>query len=157
MFTKKYDLTKLKAAIAKSLSLRATLKELGLDASGNNYTVLHRKINEFKLNTKHFLGCGVRKGQKFGPRRELAYYLKYGSKITTHHLRLRLLHDGIFKHCCVNCKKSKWLGAKIPLELDHIDGDNRNNVLKNLRLLCPNCHALTPTHAGKNKGKVNYN
>ncbi len=31
------------------------------------------------------------------------------------------------------------------MELDHIDGDNKNNLKENLRLLCPNCHAKTPT------------
>ena len=39
----------------------------------------------------------------------------------------------------------------ISLELDHIDGDNTNNEIKNLRYLCPNCHALTNTYRGKNK------
>ena len=31
----------------------------------------------------------------------------------------------------------------VPIQLDHIDGDSDNNDLKNLRLLCPNCHSLT--------------
>ncbi len=34
---------------------------------------------------------------------------------------------------------------KVPLEVDHIDGDSQNNVVENLRLLCPNCHSLTKT------------
>lgn len=41
----------------------------------------------------------------------------------------------------------------IPLELDHIDGDHENNVEGNLRLICPNCHAQTPTYKNKNKGR----
>lgn len=41
----------------------------------------------------------------------------------------------------------------IDVELDHIDGDSTNNVPVNLRLLCPNCHGLTDTFAGKNRGK----
>ncbi|MBV9849077.1 MAG: DUF2116 family Zn-ribbon domain-containing protein [Armatimonadetes bacterium] len=39
-----------------------------------------------------------------------------------------------------------------PLEVDHIDGDATNHRLDNLRLLCPNCHALTPTFRNLNKG-----
>lgn len=53
------------------------------------------------------------------------------------------------------CKLSDWYGQKIPLQLDHIDGDTSNKKKENLRLLCGNCHMLTPTYAGKNAGKAN--
>ncbi len=43
----------------------------------------------------------------------------------------------------------------IPLEVHHIDGDNRNNDVDNLLLLCPNCHALTNNYRGKNRTKDN--
>jgi hypothetical protein len=48
-------------------------------------------------------------------------------------------------HRCESCKLDVWLENPITLELDHIDGDNKNNVKENLRLLCPNCHSRTPT------------
>lgn len=40
----------------------------------------------------------------------------------------------------------------IPLEIEHIDGDATNNKEENLTLLCPNCHSLTKTYRGANKG-----
>ncbi len=40
----------------------------------------------------------------------------------------------------------------VPLVADHIDGNWRNNIDDNLRLLCPNCDSLTPTYAGLNRG-----
>lgn len=43
--------------------------------------------------------------------------------------------------------------GNVPIEMDHIDGNNENNDLTNLRLLCPNCHSLTSTYKGANKGK----
>ena len=41
---------------------------------------------------------------------------------------------------------------KIPLEVEHIDGNYKNNRPENLTLLCPNCHSLTKTFRGLNKG-----
>lgn len=48
-------------------------------------------------------------------------------------------------HVCESCKNTEWLDSPIPLELEHTDGDNNNNTKENLKLLCCNCHALTPT------------
>ncbi len=42
---------------------------------------------------------------------------------------------------------------RVPLEIDHQDGNADNNLESNLRLLCPNCHALTPSFKNLNKGK----
>lgn len=56
-------------------------------------------------------------------------------------------------HACEKCKNSEWIGEPITLELEHIDGDNQNNVKENLLLLCPNCHSQTPTWRGRNIAK----
>lgn len=55
---------------------------------------------------------------------------------------------------CALCGWSK-VNAKtgrVPLVADHIDGNWRNNIESNLRLLCPNCDSLTSTYAGLNRG-----
>ena len=59
-------------------------------------------------------------------------------------------------HKCEECELEQWKSQPIPLELEHVDGDNRNNKKDNLKLLCCNCHALTPTWRGRNinSGKV---
>lgn len=46
---------------------------------------------------------------------------------------------------------NKFTGT-IPLELEHVDGNYLNNKEDNLTILCPNCHSLTPTYKGANKG-----
>lgn len=53
-------------------------------------------------------------------------------------------------HKCESCKLSEWLCEPIPLELEHKDGNNRNNNKDNLSLLCPNCHAKTKFYRGRN-------
>lgn len=42
--------------------------------------------------------------------------------------------------------------GKVPVQIDHIDGNSTNNVLSNLRVLCPNCHSLTLTYGSLNNG-----
>lgn len=67
-------------------------------------------------------------------------------------LKEKLLREGIKEYKCEICGGVEWLGKPIPLELDHIDGNHYNNDFTNLRIICPNCHSLTPTNAGKNVG-----
>ena len=49
-------------------------------------------------------------------------------------------------------KKNPSTG-RVPVEVDHLDGNADNNFVENVRLLCPNCHALTPSFRNLNKGK----
>lgn len=69
----------------------------------------------------------------------------------TFKLKQRLLSEGIFDNICSVCGISEWEGKPLNMELDHIDGNSKNHELNNLRMICPNCHAQTPTHRGLNK------
>jgi 5-methylcytosine-specific restriction endonuclease McrA len=52
---------------------------------------------------------------------------------------------------CNNCGIYEWLGKLITLEIDHKDGEKKNNARENLEGLCPNCHSQTKTWRGRNK------
>jgi len=56
---------------------------------------------------------------------------------------------------CSECgwNKQNPVTLSVPLEIDHVDGNSENNTEINLRLLCPNCHALTPSFRNLNKGR----
>ena len=63
--------------------------------------------------------------------------------------RKRVLIEQEFK--CDNCKLDTWFGRSLTLELDHIDGNNQNDIRTNLVALCPNCHSMTETWRGRNR------
>lgn len=55
--------------------------------------------------------------------------------------------------CAICGQSSEWENKYLMLQLDHRNGDSRDNRLDNLRLLCPNCHSQTDTFSGRNMGK----
>ena len=68
------------------------------------------------------------------------------------HVRRYLIEQGGER-----CSRCGWaernpVTGKVPLEVDHINGNYADNSLVNVRLLCPSCHALTPTFRALNKG-----
>lgn len=80
-------------------------------------------------------------------------YLTNQVAITSHKLKLKLIANNILENKCNCCALTHWLGKPIALHLHHVDGNNKNNVLTNLSILCPNCHAQTKNYCGKNKQK----
>jgi hypothetical protein len=95
-------------------------------------------------------GKGIRKKTNghFIPLDDIIVKCKH-PQYSTNKLKHRLYKSGLKYNICECCGVCEWQGKKLVCELDHIDGDRTNHNLKNLRILCPNCHSQTDTFRNK--------
>jgi hypothetical protein len=124
MKLRKYTKSDLINAVAISTSMRQTLVYLDVSPYGGNYEVLRKAIKHFNLDTSHFKGQAWNKGRKLPAKKTLSEYLTTGSSISSYKLKNRLLQEQLFEPKCSNCGNTTWLNQPVPLELDHINGDN---------------------------------
>lgn len=130
---------RLRKAAEECLSISSMCRVLGLAPKGGNITTLRHHIVRLGIDVSHHTGQGWNKENYKDP-----------LKVRTNSIiRLRLIRER--GHVCWQCDLSEWMGQPIPLELDHIDVNNKNNEESNLRILCSNCHALTPTYRNRKR------
>lgn len=149
----------LKIAVQTSASIRAVLIKIGLVPAGGNYRQVSESIKELALDTSHFTGMGWRKNRTFDfiPQRPLSDILVTHSDFQSFKLKKRLYFEGLKTPKCELCDWAEVAqDGRIPVELDHINGDRFDNRLENLRILCPNCHSLQTTHRGLNQQKPGW-
>lgn len=135
--------------IEGSESLMQVCRKANIVPTTGNYNTLKKIIKENNIDISHF----KRIGGLFRGKKDTTQFLKKGVNVSSFRLKNRLLNEGYKEHKCENpeCGLTEWHGKPIPLELHHINGDNTDNRLENLQLLCPNCHAQTDTYGGKNQ------
>lgn len=101
---------------------------------------------------------GTTKGKKFTERTtdynnqliESGEYKKLHEAGIRKRVRTYLINK--YGHKCQICGLTEWMGVRIPLVCDHIDGSAKNCELKNFRIICNNCDSILPTYKGKNRG-----
>lgn len=144
---------KLREAVASSINVSGALRKLGLRGVGGNYSGFYFYVNAYQIDISHFLGMASNKGRKIPrePVYSLSEILVLNSSFPTSKLKKRLYRAGLKTPECEECGwATESEDGRIPVELDHINGNRCDNRIENLRILCPNCHSLKPTHRGSN-------
>ena len=145
------------AAVKTSSSIAGVLKILRLAVTGGHYRDMHKHFSRLGLDTSHFTGQSHLRGKhhSWKPKRPLSEILVVRSTyLCTSGLKRRLIKEGVLVNRCSECGlPPEWRGQPLTMVLDHRNGDNTDNRLENLRLLCPNCNSQQPTFAGKNRGR----
>lgn len=143
----------LRSLVADATSISEVLRRLGYEPSGGTYRYVSQKIKNLGLDASHFPGQAWNKGRTLTHLRlPLSEILVENSTYASASaLRRRLISEGYKEARCERCGLNEWLGEPLPMTLDHVNGDHTDHRISNLRILCPNCHALTPTWCGRNR------
>jgi hypothetical protein len=134
------------------VSVAEVVRRLGISPVGGNQAHIGRRLAQLGIDTSHFGGhhAGVARGP--GRSREL---LSLGApeqgRVPGARLLRALLRDGVLEACASCGTGPRRQGKPLRLEVDHLNGQWWDNRRCNLRLLCPNCHAVTGTYRGRKR------
>lgn len=135
----------LKDTVRDSNNFSQVLSKLGLTTSGGNVATLKKYLIFFKISTNHFINVYSKKKVSL---ERFTDDCQYSAAFKRY-----IIKNNLIEYKCSECGISTWNNKELSLELDHINGNKRDNRLENLRFLCPNCHSQTSTFAGKNQKK----
>lgn len=156
----------LEGIVKDSLTIAECLTKLGMATSRDAYGVFRSRVERWGISTSHFLTHSEYMKRRhnenpggFGKQRQpqLETVLVENSRYNRRSIKARLLATGLKTNVCELCGQNEmWMGKRMHLILDHINGVRNDNRLENLRIICPNCDATLPTFGGRNIKQV-YN
>lgn len=154
----KYTKEILEEAVINSKCYSDVIRFVGIIPQAGNFKNIKKHIENFKIDTSHFLSPGEltklrnRNGFKNNQKKPIEEYLVANLKVDGRRLKDGLFEAGYKERKCERCNQGEeWQGEKLILIIDHKNGNHFDNRLENLRILCPNCNSLLPTHCSKNR------
>ncbi|MFF3889541.1 HNH endonuclease [Streptomyces sp. NPDC001914] len=144
----------LTAAVAASTNMCEVLRHLGLEVVGGHHTHISRRVEAYGIDTSHFQvpdQRGTIKRPRTAENLLVEQPAGHARRIPSGLLKRAMTSLGMAERCAHCGVEAVWLGHPLPLEVDHIDGNWRNNRIGNLRFLCPNCHSATDNYRGRAK------
>ena len=145
----KYSKQELENIVKNSLSYKDVAKLVGYTSySGDLCNLIKEKIQYFNIDISHF-----KRTTNLIRTPENIFILNSTANQTT--LRKWYLQGEYTPYICSICgQKPIWQGKELTLILDHINGENHDDRLENLRWVCPNCNQQLETTNGKNKKQL---
>ncbi|MFE4700558.1 HNH endonuclease signature motif containing protein [Streptomyces sp. NPDC056738] len=138
----------LRDLVQSSTSYADVMRGLAMDVNDTNHRRVRRAASRLGLDTSHFKRRAWGRPERPTPstaQRVLVVLPEQAGRTNRERLHRALTEVGV-PYACVRCGNTgAWLGRPITLQIDHVDGNWRNNRRDNLRYLCPNCHAVTST------------
>jgi len=151
-YTKKiWEKENISVLILNSMNHTEVLIKMDLIPHGSNFKTLNKYIKKYDIDVSHFDSYYKNEKKGYVKKSELSDILVENSTFDRSNLKRRLYEDGLKQRVCEMCGQDEiWNGNHMSLIIDHINGVSNDNRIENLRIICPNCSATLPTHAGRN-------